>query len=273
MGSWLKRYRTLALGLVAYTALAGALLAIAEREGAGVASAQQPAGILSDVLDLRTMGGPNLCAGGRQVVGLVDQAVAAGYSDIKIPAGCVYTPDGGTTPADVTIEGSNWETSIVSSVDPTHDVALGPRSILKNVAVSGAFCSGVGAMVCPIAYLVNASDLPYTVVAYPATGFSVNTGNSVTFSGQTSATAPLASTVSASGALLAYATAALPRCTSLINGMRTIVNDAGFPVVWLGPVPGAPGPSGNNPGVGGGQIRSPVSCIKSPGGEPMWVFG
>lgn len=275
----LRRYLPLGLGIAAYLGIVGAVLTIADRAGWRPAQAQVPVGATTTPLDLRVLGGPNLCAGGRNVVAFVDNAVASGVTDILIPPGCTYVPDGNITPADVTIEGGNWETSILQSSAPFAgpaglDVSAGPRSIIKNIAIQGQFClKNAAAALCPLVEFVNASDNVVPIQTFAGTGIIINSGNAVTFSGTTSTPATPQQTLTAqlgsTAASLVTKVAALPPCTGNLAGTRYIVIDAGFPVTWNGTVDpagvnGANDTSPHRPGdiFGGnnGATRAPVLC-------------
>lgn len=94
----------------------------------------------------------------------VNAAVAAGAKVVSIPAHCIYVPTGNITPADIEIVGEDWSTSILSVVNRATDfMSLGPRSVIKNMAVLSRFCDTVPSPVntpklCPVGEARNNSD-------------------------------------------------------------------------------------------------------------------
>jgi hypothetical protein len=102
----------------------------------------------------------------------LESAAALGVTRIFLPANCKYIPTANTTPANMTIVGGDWFTSIISSDDETnHDVFVGAHGQLENVGYQGAFChttvDPVGVKVCPFPGFINTGDTSTYLHTWP----------------------------------------------------------------------------------------------------------
>lgn len=122
----------------------------------------------------------------------VAAAVADGYTYILIPAGFTYIPplDGSSrraTPADVTIVGENWQTSIVSVSNRAteENVYIGARGRLMNVGIIAKFQDREAnpqatEKVAPVRDASNAGDDPQAVTNWTFAALALSSGPTVT---------------------------------------------------------------------------------------------
>ncbi len=138
-----------------------------------------------------------VCSGGVNASTGIAAAIAAGYTRIRLPAGCYYQPP--TTagneivPAGVQIIGDNWDPNLglfsqvqtANRATSTDALVLAKGASLQNVAVQSYFCdqsvNPQGAQkVCPIGYVSNIGDQTAAVTNWAYEAFLFLAGSSTT---------------------------------------------------------------------------------------------
>lgn len=99
----------------------------------------------------------------------VTAAIAAGVKTIWLPKNCTYIPPSNTVPANLTIVGEDWQSSIIASDQPlVNNLFMGAHALIENVAVQGLFCYANAnptnvAKSCPTPLIKNVSDSTITL--------------------------------------------------------------------------------------------------------------
>ncbi len=127
----------------------------------------------------------------------VAAAVAAGYTQIFLPANCWYYPVGGETPEGVEIWGEDWETTVISAVDRTTEyIAVGAHGKLFNVGIVSKFGDDIPEpdgeeKTCPVGTAINQSDTAAIITNWPYMSLWVYTGRSTNPGGTTADDVPI----------------------------------------------------------------------------------
>lgn len=155
------------------------------------------------VADIRLFGTVVCNANSSSGVGTaVAAAITAGYSKVLLPKNCWWINPGGTVggtavnlvPANLTVIGEDWLTSVIASNDwntgggPANDVTVGSFTTLQNVGIIGTFCynltdgtNGAQSRICPVGLYRNQSGTSgYSPSNYPYQGMVFNTGTVTT---------------------------------------------------------------------------------------------
>lgn len=172
-----------------------------------IASSGTPTGL--PVADPRNFTTPAItCSGGVNASTGIAAAITAGYTRIRLPAGCFYQPPTNSgnevVPAGIQIIGDNGDPNLglfsqvqtLNRATSSDGLYLAKGASLQNVAVQSYFCDQTvnpqaTQKVCPVGFANNIGDQTQGVTNWAYETLFLSTGTSTTQPGATSTDTPI----------------------------------------------------------------------------------